>query len=148
MFDINQHCHNYFYNLETIIDDLIPETVCDALCARTNALITANRADWVKHDNQGTDAVSDLGGIYNHYIFKGADIRAQFPELSAVYHALLPLISLVTHTDTVVSPYPASDINIKAYPPGAGTLGLHYDTNGITVLLFLTTNKEAPLECK
>jgi hypothetical protein len=24
-------------------------------------------------------------------------------------------------------------------------LGLHYDTNGITVLLFLTTNQEAPL---
>ena len=45
----------------------------------------------------------------------------------------------------MVSPYPASDVNIKAYPPGGGTLGLHYDTNGITCLLFLTTNQEAPL---
>jgi hypothetical protein len=52
---------------------------------------------------------------------------------------------LVTNTDTIVSPYEQSEINIKAYPPGGGTLGEHYDTNGITVLLFLTTNKEAPL---
>lgn len=52
---------------------------------------------------------------------------------------------MITHTDAVISPYPLSDVNIKAYPAGGGTLGLHYDTNGITVLLFLTTNKEAPL---
>lgn len=52
---------------------------------------------------------------------------------------------MITCTDTIVSPYPTSDINIKAYPAGGGTLGLHYDTNGITVLLFLTTNTEAPL---
>lgn len=145
MFNLSQHCHDYFYNLETTIDDLIPEAICNALMERANRLIDANTISRVKHSHLGTDAVSDLGGVYNHYIFKGPDIREQFPELNAVYHALLPLISLITHTDTVVSPYPQSDINIKAYPPGGGTLGLHYDTNGITVLLFLTTNKEAPL---
>lgn len=36
-------------------------------------------------------------------------------------------------------------MNIKVYPPGGGTLGEHYDTNGVTVLLFLTTKREAPL---
>lgn len=145
MFDINQYRHDYFYNLATVIDGLIPEGLCDALAARVNRIIAGEGVDWVKHQNLGTDAVSDLGGEYNHQIFKGDDIRQHLPELSAIYHALVPLVSLVTHTDTVVSPYPLSDINIKAYPPGGGTLGLHYDTNGITVLLFLTTNQEAPL---
>lgn len=145
MFDINQYRHDYFYNLATVIDGLIPEDLCDALAARINRIISGQGVDWVKHQHLGTDAVSDLGGEYNHQIFKGDDIRQHLPELSAIYHALVPLVSLVTHTDTVVSPYPLSDINIKAYPPGGGTLGLHYDTNGITVLLFLTTNQEAPL---
>ncbi|MFC6299972.1 hypothetical protein GNF76_19100 [Pseudomonas sp. CCM 7893] len=145
MFDINQYRHDYFYNLATVIDGLIPEDLCDSLAARVNRIIAGEGVDWVKHQSLGTDAVSDLGGEYNHQIFKGDDIRQHLPELSAIYHALVPLVSLVTHTDTVVSPYPLSDINIKAYPPGGGTLGLHYDTNGITVLLFLTTNQEAPL---
>jgi len=54
-------------------------------------------------------------------------------------------VKLISCTDAVISPYVQSDINSKAYPPGGGTVGLHYDTNGITVLLFLTTNKEGPL---
>lgn len=145
MFDVNQHRHNYFYNLQTVIDGLIPEELCDNLAERVNDIIKSNGVSLVRHSSLGTDAVSDLGGEYNHHIFKGGDIRECLPELNAIYHSLVPLVSLITHTDTVVSPYPASDINIKAYPPGGGTLGLHYDTNGITVLLFLTTNKEAPL---
>jgi hypothetical protein len=128
-----------------VIDGLIPEQMCDTLAERANGAIEAGSVQLVRHESLGTDAVSDLGGEYNHHIFKGEDIRRCMPELSAVYHAIVPLISLITHTDTVVSPYATSDINIKAYPAGGGTLGLHYDTNGITVLLFLTTNKEAPL---
>ncbi len=145
MFNVNQHRHDYFYNLATVIGGLIPQDLCDALAARVNRIIAAQGVDLVKHQGLGTDAVSDLGGAYNHHIFKGDAIRRHLPELTAIYHSLVPLVSLITHTDTVVSPYPLSDINIKAYPPGGGTLGLHYDTNGITVLLFLTTNQEAPL---
>ena len=145
MFDINQHRHDYFYNLATVIGGLIPDELCDTLARRVNSIMAVQGVDWVKHQGPGTDAVSDLGGVYNHHIFNGDDIRRYVPELTAIYHSLVPLISLITHTDTVVSPYPLCDINIRADPPGGGTLGLHYDTNGITVLLFLTTNQEAPL---
>jgi len=145
MFDIQKHRHDYFYNLATVINDLIPSEICDNLTDRVNTIIDKGLVDRVKHTGLGNEAVSDLGGDYNHHIFKGPDIRSHLPELNAIYHAIVPLISLVTCSDAVVSPYPLSDINIKAYPPGGGTLGLHYDTNGITVLLFLTENKEAPL---
>jgi hypothetical protein len=129
MFDLRKHQHDYFYDFATVIENLIPERICDQLASRVNSIITAEQVDHVKHQSLGTNAVSDLGGEYNHYIFKGDDIRQHLPELNAVYHALLPLVSVITCADAVVSPYPASDINIKAYPPGGGTLGLHYDTN-------------------
>jgi hypothetical protein len=145
MFDLRKHQHDYFYNLVTTVDSLIPNHICDQLAWRVNQVIADGLVDHVKHKAVGTSAVSDLGGEYDHHIFKGDDIRRHLPELAAIYHALLPLISIITCTDTIVSPYPVSDINIKSYPPGGGTLGLHYDTNGITVLLFLTNNREAPL---
>ncbi|AJC48238.1 hypothetical protein IB642_06010 [Allofrancisella guangzhouensis] len=68
--------------------------------------------------------------------------------MEAIYHSILPIIQIVTCADAIVSPYPVSDINIKAYPAGGGALGLHYDTNGITVLLSLLDNTEAPLRAK
>lgn len=145
MFDIQKHRHDYFYNLATVVTDLIPAEICDNLTDHVNTIINQGLVNRVQHTGLGNTAVSDSGGDYNHYIFKGPDIRTHLPELNAIYHAIVPLISLVTCSDAVVSPYPLSDINIKAYPPGGGTLGLHYDTNGITVLLFLTENKEAPL---
>jgi hypothetical protein len=145
MFDLRKHQYSYFYDLATLVDNLIPENICDQLTERVNSVIASGQVDHVKHKSLGTNAVSDLGGEYNHHIFKGDEIREHLPELNAIYHALLPLISIITCTDAVVSPHSVSDINIKAYPAGGGTLGLHYDTNGITVLLFLTSNKEAPL---
>lgn len=145
IFDINKHRYDYFYNFVTVVEGLIPVDICDNLTDGVNIIISQGVIDHVKHSGLGTDAVSDLGGEYNHHIFKGPDIRTYLPELNAIYHSIVPLISLITCSDAVISPYPLSDINIKAYPPGGGTLGLHYDTNGITVLLFLTENTEAPL---
>ena len=31
MFDINTHRYNYFYNYATVIEGLIPESICDQL---------------------------------------------------------------------------------------------------------------------
>lgn len=145
MFYIDKFRSDYHHDFVTVIPNVLPKELCDNLRKRINDAIADNKVTLVDHQGKGTDAVSDGGGRYLHHIFKGEDIREYLPELKAVYHALLPLISMVTCTEVVVSPYPRSEINIKVYPPGGGTLGEHYDTNGITVLLFLTTNKEAPL---
>jgi hypothetical protein len=145
MFDLDKHRSQYFYDYVTVIDNLLPEAICVDLVARINQIIAAGGVPLVDHQGLGSESVLDAGGRYLHYIFRGPDIREHLPELNAVYHAILPLVSLITLADAVVSPYPQSDINIKVYPPGGGTLGEHRDTNGITVLLFLTTNQEAPL---
>lgn len=145
MFDINKHRYNYFYNYATVIESLIPEEICNKLADKVNSIISQGIVPLVDHGGLGNKAVSDLGGRYLHHIFKGDDIRGHLPELNCIYHAILPIVNMITCTDAITSPYPDSDINIKAYPAGGGALGLHYDTNGITVLLFLTSNKEAPL---
>ena len=145
MFCLDARRKEYFNDYVTVIEDYIPEHLCDQLAQRVNDVILSKRVDLVDHEGLGNKAVSDFGGRYLHHIFKGSDIREHLPELVSIYHSALPLVSLITCSDAIVSPYSQSDINIKAYPPGGGALGAHYDSNGITVLLFLTTNKEAPL---
>lgn len=147
-FDIQKHRYGYLYDYYTIIENLIPDDICDRIAKNIDDVILNDLVKLVNHDGLGNDAVSDLGGKYYHHIFKGDDIRKYVPELECIYHAILPIVSMITCTDAVVSPYPLSDINIKAYPAGGGTLGLHYDTNGITVLLSLVSNLEAPLRAQ
>jgi hypothetical protein len=144
-FDLTRHAREYQYDYATVVDDILSEAICASLRERIDAVIAADGVKLVDHAGKGTSAVSDEGGRYLHHIFQGGDVRRHLPELAAVYGALLPLVAAITNQDAVVSPYERSDINIKVYPPGGGTLGEHYDTNGITVLLFLTSNCEAPL---
>lgn len=148
MFHIDKHRAEYHHDYVTVVPGVIPEEICALLRLRVDIAIEQGLVKLVDHNGKGCDKVSDLGGRYLHHIFKGEDVRQHLPELTTTYHSLLPLVSMVTCSDVVVSPYPRSDINIKVYPPGGGTLGEHFDTNGITVLLFLTTNREAPLRMK
>lgn len=144
-FDLARHAGEYQYDYVTVIDGIMSDEMCDALRTRINGIIARGEVRLVDHGGLGTSAVSDAGGRYLHHIFQGPDVRAHLPELVTLYRAVLPLVSAVTNRDAVLSPHDRSDINIKVYPPGGGTLGEHFDTNGITVLLFLTTNEEAPL---
>jgi hypothetical protein len=145
MFNVDLHRQQYFTDFVTVIESLVPATLCEEMRKRINDIIDKKLVPLVDHQGLGADNVLDAGGRYLHHIFRGDDIRAHLPELTAVYHAILPIVSMVTLSEAIVSPHKQSDINIKVYPVGGGTLGEHRDTNGITVLLFLTTNKEAPL---
>ena len=144
-FDLTRHVREYHYDYVTVVDGVMDPVLCDTLRDRVDRLIGEGKVKLVDHRGLGTEAVSDAGGRYLHHIFEGGDIRHHLPELTAVYHAILPMVASITSQDVVLSPYSRSDINIKVYPPGGGTLGEHHDTNGVTVLLFLTTNREAPL---
>lgn len=144
MFNIDKYRSDYHHDFVTVISHLLPREICAELRERVNDIIDKGLVTPDDSQDAGNSPVSDMGVGHFHYVFKGDDIRNYLPGLKAVYHALLPLVSMVTRSDVIVSPYPRSDINIKVYPPGSDAGGL-YDTNGIAVLLFLTTNKEAPL---
>lgn len=143
---LSQLQRNYIYNQYCEIENIIPDSLSIEIFEKAQELILNKKIYLVNHQGLGTKKELDGSGKYFHHIFKGTDIRRWFPELIGLYHAFLPIVSWVTCTETVLSPYLDSDINIKAYPPGGGTIGWHYDTNAITVLLYLTSNKEAPLE--
>ncbi len=145
MFNIEEHRHNYHYDMYTVVSDVLTKDVCDRLMARMNGLIQQNRPIMVDHGGLGGPEELDAGGRYKHHLFDGDAIRECFPELVGLYHGLQHEIALITSQDVVLSPHLASDINIKAYPPHGGTLGAHFDTNGITVLIYLTTNTEGAL---
>lgn len=147
-FSLTRHIREYHYDLLTVLDGLMSPAQCRALTFRISRLIDDGSVKLVDHTGMGTRAVSDAGGRYLHYIFEGDDVRMHLPELGVLYRAILPLVAAVTSQDVVLSPHERSDINVKVYPPGGGTLGEHYDTNGITVLLFLTSNTEAPLRAQ
>ncbi|HEY4145240.1 hypothetical protein [Pinirhizobacter sp.] len=144
-FNLSKHARAYQYDYMTVIDNVMPSTLCDVLRCRINKIIEDGKVAWVSHEGKGNADVSDAGGRYLHHIFQGDDVREHLPELTTLYHAVLPLVTAITNQDVVVSPHRRSDVNIKVYPAGGGTLGEHYDSNGITALLFLTSNKEAPL---
>lgn len=78
MFNLNQHQYDYFYNLATVVENLIPEDICDTLAERVNSLIANGEIHHVKHSGLGNEAVSDLGGEYHHHIFQGQDIKNIF----------------------------------------------------------------------
>src|SRR5262245_44365434 len=122
-FDLTRHVREYHYDYVTVVDGVMDPVLCDTLRDRIDRLIGEGRVKLVDHRGLGTEAVSDAGGRYLHHIFEGDDIRQHLPELTAVYHAILPLVASITSQDVVLSPYSRSDINIKVYPPGGGTLG-------------------------
>lgn len=148
MFTLIKHQGGYHHDMHTIIDHILPKELCLELSDRVRKLIKENKVQLVSHSKQGTIDELDGGGDYLHHIFKGKDIREFFPELVGAYHSLVSLLSCVTCSETIISPYLDSDMNIKAYPKGGGTIGWHYDTNAITVLIYLTSNTEAPLKLK
>lgn len=142
---LDDHRAEYHTQLWTTLTDLVPAALCEDLTNRLKDLIKAEGLPLVDHEGLGTRLELDGGGRYLHYLADGAAVRSHFPELTTAYHVLLPLVRAITLRPAVLSPYSSSDVNIKAYPPGGGTVGPHYDTNAITVLLYLTANTEAPL---
>lgn len=136
-FELSRHRREYHEDFATVVDDVLDDEQCGTLRRRVDWLIAEGQVRRIDH--------RPLGGACLHHLFEGDEVRMHLPELTAVYHASLPLIAAITAKDVVLSPHRRSSINIRAYPAGGGAQGGHYDANGITALLYLTTNTEAPL---
>ena len=147
VFNLNDHQYAYHYNMLTVVKDVLPATTCNMIVRQIERDIANGEAALVQHHKDpNRSEYLDEGGAYLHYIYKGPDVRQSFPELMGLYYGLAPFISLIVSAPVVTSPYADSDVNIKYYPRGGGTIGWHFDTNGITVLLYLTTNSEGALQ--
>ena len=67
----------------------------------------------------------------------GRAVKTHLPEMVLWYRALVPLISVVTFQDVVVSPYPESDINVLLYdrPGRHDRLASRYQPDHVPPLL-------------
>ncbi len=61
-------------------------------------------------------------------------------EIHTYYHSLVELLTLVTNQNIITSPYDRSAYYAKVYKSKGDEQGWHYDTNGLTVILYLTDN--------
>lgn len=148
MFSLETHQRNFHHELNTVVPGVLPEGMCETLAERAQSLIDEGRIHLVNHEGTGGVTELDQGGKYYHHMFLGEDVRQYMPEIVAAYHALKGQIAAITCGNVVLSPHADSDINIVVYPADGGTMGMHLDTNGITVLIYLTTNSEGGLLLK
>jgi hypothetical protein len=148
MFNINKHFHNYHYNKLTVIDNILPKDICQNVVERIERLVISKKVIDVNFKGVGTIDILDGGGEYKYKVMDMEKVIQYFPELVLFYYSMLPLISVITHTEVITSPHPGSEIVIKVYEGSGATQGWHYDTNAITALLYLTTNQEGSTSCK
>lgn len=79
----------------------------------------------------------DFGGQYDHRVVDGVTLRQEMPHLFDWYETKCKFFSSLFRREVVTSPYPKSAITLKHYGPGDNQ-GWHYDTQPVTVLLWLT----------
>lgn len=143
--DLERHRREYAVDGVTLLHDLFPPE-----------RIAAWRR-WALQDKglgAGLDAVADASWVFQrldqrhaYTMIDGVTLRDHLPDMVAA-HDLVPLLSAITLRDVVISPYPASGINVLVYDRHRSTIGWHHDTNLVTFLLYLTDNEEGGTECR
>jgi len=143
--DTQKHQAEFAHQLWTAVDDVVGHELCKEIADRARRLVALHGFRDVDHGGSGSRYQLDGGGRYRFHLADGLVVREHFCELVAIYQVLRYWIGALTLYDVVMSPYRESDVTIQLYPPEGGTIGPHYDTNGITALLYLTSNGEGPL---
>jgi hypothetical protein len=132
--DLNRHCAEYHALGFTVID-VIPEDIALAWGRGIVASISAG-------NGQRMDT-TDSGGEPLYYdLIDGIDCAQAVPSMVDVYRTMPALVSVLTGADVVTSEYPRSKVCGTRYPAGGGRQGWHHDTNGITVVAYLSTNED------
>lgn len=88
-------------------------------------------------ETKRNDRVGDMGGPYRYELLTGLQIGAHFHELTALYNGWQPFVSGLTQGDVHLSPYENSTVNVQRYREPDDQSAWHYDTNGISLVVFL-----------
>jgi len=133
-----------------ILDNLIPKDLVEYWAAIALDLSTKLTRQGVKKIEKQFDAADletrDAAGIYSLVSIPGYVAFCDFENLKIYYQNLANFLSLFTGLDIVLSEDIESAVTVMVYPPPAGQMTAHYDTNPITVLLYLTDNQDGGTE--
>jgi hypothetical protein len=148
--NLDRHRAEYHNDLLTVVPDVIDADLLGAWNERVEQLLAAGRAIRRDEEGRGGGEVLDGGGAYRHFVLDGLMVRQHLPGLMVAYEVLKHVIAAVTLHDvrTAARAYPRSAVNVKVYRGEGSQQGWHYDTNAITGLLYLTTNREGGTLCR
>ncbi len=122
----------------------IPNYVSQGRCeAWTNAVDVLVRNGDLKrkvYETPKDPVIFNDGGLFDHYILDGIRAARLFPDMQAAYEVTRIVIAEITKLDIVTSPHPLSAININRYDAPTGSMSAHFDSNPISVVLYLTDN--------
>jgi len=149
-YPVTTHREEYFERGWTLLHGFVADDVADDWC-RAIVEIAARRpfADGVTR----LDAVLApsperlyAGGLTRHTLLDttALDHRPELGALAQVYTALPAALTQIIGQPVCTSPYPRSRVTCKVYTAG-DEQGWHFDTNGITVLLYLEDSDGATL---
>lgn len=88
------------------------------------------------------EARAGVGGRLRYDVGDADWCDANVPGIGLFYARAAELATRAAGEGVVTSPHGRSRYVFKLYPAGCGAQGWHYDTNGVTALLYLTDNEE------
>jgi len=142
--NLNLHRSEYEVLGFTVLD-VIPEDIALAWGeAIVFAIHNPGRGRRIDVEDPRGEVGEGIGGRLYYDLVDGIDCEEVVPSMVDAYRILPALLSAVTGLDVVVSPYQRSKVCGKRYPAGGGEQGWHFDTNGITVVAYLSTNEDGP----
>lgn len=83
------------------------------------------------------DAMGSMGEKGEYYVTDGPSTFEILDGLDEVYSSCIPILESISNKKIIESPYPLSKVNAKVYKD-TGSQGLHFDTNPISCLLFVS----------
>jgi len=84
------------------------------------------------------DGMSSGGGRSIYDVLDGFVVNKFLPELIGWYEATRWFLEELVGRDVILSPFPRSAVNVNVYRPPLTGVGWHFDTNPLSVLLYLS----------
>ncbi len=124
------------------ISAFMPLARCAQWCTALNDLIVSGALPRRVYETPSDPAILNDGGVFDHYILDGPGVAEAMPGMVSAYEATRLLVAEVTQPDAIISPYPRSAVNVNRYDAPTGRVSAHFDSNPISVILYLTDNPQ------
>jgi len=128
------------YRFAILETPVLTEAECQLVIDRIKDL-RVNRPDCeIKRNTFGSQGEYANYGLYDGFV--SCEI---VPELINQYRELARVTSAISGRDLVPSPHQISGVNVRVYEEG-GCEGLHYDTNPMSMLVFVSNGSPLQIE--
>jgi len=118
-----------------LFDDCLDGARCDALADR---LVDLTDEYGLLKDGPGSS-----GEVCRYSILDGFVVKDRFPELEVFYELAAVLAGTAFDAPVKTSSYDRSSINAKIYFPPGDVIGMHFDSNCVTGILYLNDSDAA-----